>query len=133
MKYLSPVLLSAFILLPCCAAAQATEKQTEKKQPAAYWQLNYGISQNAYTYSISLESKDLDQTEKKINALAEEAGIPSAVNQPQYMYGRGSSNKILCFNTTADKAEAFAQKVITAAKLRQYSTYNSLNEPITPK
>ena len=130
MKNLKFGLLSLFILLPLFAAAQSTDKPRDKKQPAGYWQLNYGVQQSAYNYTISLETKDLEQTESKINKIAAENGLSAPNNQLQYNYNnnRNSASKMLIFNTNAAKAESFCQKVITLAKLKQYSTYTSVND-----
>lgn len=109
------------------AQIQSPDRLAAQKKTAQYWQSNYGYPQNAYVYNISLETQDLDGTEAKINKLAEAAGIPLNTNQ-QYMYGRSAVNRMLSFNTTVNKAEAFCQKVIGVAKLKQYSNYSSLND-----
>ncbi len=97
-----------------------------RKQPAAYWQLNYSPPQQAYNYSISLETGDLDELENTIYSLAEKMGVPK--NPQQYAYGRGSSNRMLSFYPKADKAEAFCQKLITLARLKNYSASSNRSD-----
>lgn len=97
-----------------------------RKQPASYWQLNYSPPQHAYSYSVSLETGDLEGLENTIYSLAEKLDIPK--NPQQYAYSRGSTNRMLSFYPKADKAEAFCQKLLTLARLKNYSASSNRSD-----
>lgn len=121
--------LIAAVLFLCAAPAAARKEASwtsdEQEQPANYWQLNYGIPQNAVTYNITLESAALEETERAVRKLAEAQGLRNV--SPQSVFGGGANARSLSFSMTVEEAEAFSEKAITAAKLKQFSTYNSLN------
>lgn len=130
-KLLYPLALT--LLLPLAAAAQkrliaeASPHQEQKDLSPAYWQINYGVPQAAYTYNISLETQDVEATEEKIGKLAKQHGMSHASSPYAAPYGSGQ-NRMFVFNTEPKKAEAFCQQVITLAKLKNYSTYQNTND-----
>lgn len=120
------VCLSGLLLHP--AAAQMRSSQAEMKKTAQYWQLGYGVPQSAHSYTVALESGNLDAAWKKVSKLAEESGVNLAENRQQYGYQAGAGVRHMVFHATLEKAEVFCQKVISVDKLKQFSSHKSLNE-----
>jgi len=127
MKQTNSLLIALLLISPSLASSQKMEKEDAVVQPASYWQLNYGVPQNAYTYSISLQTENPEETGEEISKLARKTGVESGANQNSY-YGQNSRNKTITFSASPDLAETFSQEVIKMGKLKQYSSSKSINE-----
>lgn len=127
MKQTNSMLIAILLLTPSLASSQKTEKEDARAQPASYWQLNYGVPQSAYTYSISLQTEDPEETGEEIVKLARKTGVEAGSNQNAY-YGQNSRNKSFTFSATPELAETFSQEVIKMGKLKQYSSSKSIND-----
>ncbi len=123
----SATMAFAFLALGQFFCGTASGQAQQDRQPASYWQINFGFNQSAYTYSLTLESKEPDKTTARIYELAIAEGI-SPSPQQQRGFGRKAGEGNISLSTTPEKAEAFCQKAVTAARLKQFHSYSSVNE-----
>lgn len=120
--FLALLLLSA----PQIAASQKNDMEDPADKPASYWQLNYGVPQNAVTYNITLQTEDLNEAESAVLDLARKYDLGAANNQNLY-FSHGPNNKTLSFSSDPAKAEKFAQAAVSLGKLKSFSSSKSIN------
>jgi hypothetical protein len=113
-----PLALAAVLL-----AAAASAAETPKTFPDGYWERNWGFSQAAVNYQVTLKVADPDAAAAKIEKILVAGGAASTSSNASYNYGGDARRRMrnLQFTGRSDNAEKLTKKLFDLGELQSYN------------